>query len=264
MTQKPLTLLMIGDIVGRPGRTFLFDRIEAVVREQGVDFVIANGENSSGGRGISCRTAQELLDHGIHAITTGNHVFRNQDILKIIDTETRILRPLNYPESVPGRGNQIYGCNGVRLLVVNLLGRINLIEVDCPFQKIDRLLRQIPRGDYDLCVVDFHSETTSEKVAMGFFLEGRAQAVLGTHTHVQTADEKILPGGTAYITDVGMTGSFDSVIGVEKSAIIGHFLSRMPIRYKLGEEKPGLNSVIIEFDTETKKALSIRRFNLFS
>ncbi|MDD5065563.1 MAG: TIGR00282 family metallophosphoesterase [bacterium] len=255
---------MIGDIVGRPGREFLYQHLDTIITAHQIDFIIANGENCSGGLGISSRTANELFSHRVDVITSGNHIWRNKDILKIIDTEQRILRPYNYPDTNPGSGYRIFQKNGTRILVVNLLGRINLYEVDCPFRKIDRLLNTLTPDQYDLSFLDFHSETTSEKVAMGFFLDGRIGAVVGTHTHVQTSDEKILGQGTAYLTDVGMTGSFDSVIGVDKEVIIRHFLTRMPIQYKIGESKPGINSVIIQFDIKQKKAISIQRLNIYS
>lgn len=264
MVQNNFKILIIGDIVGRPGREFLFQNIETIIKENQIDFVIANGENSSGGRGISCKSANELLNHHIDVITTGNHVWRSQDIFKIIDTETRILRPLNYPEGVPGKGYFIYSKNNLRILVVSLLGRINLMEVDCPFQKMDWLFKILNPQDYDISILDFHSETTSEKAALGHYLDGRIHVLVGTHTHIQTADEKILPKGTAYITDIGMTGSFDSVIGVEKQAIIDHFITRMPIKFQVAEEKPGINSVIVDYDVKQKKVIDIKRYNLYS
>lgn len=253
---------MIGDIVGKPGRSFLANHLSKIIADHKIDFIIANGENSAGGFGITSKIAQHFFNIGIDVITTGNHVWKNKDVLNIIETEKRILRPLNYPEGVPGIGYGIYTKNGVKVLVVNLLGRINLLEVDCPFQKIDQFLNKTDSSKYDIAVIDFHAETTSEKIAMGWFLDGRVGAVLGTHTHVQTSDERILDHNTAYITDVGMTGGFNSVLGIEKDKIISFFLTRMPIKFKLATDHVGMNAVIVDFDKETHQPLSIQRFNL--
>lgn len=263
MTNSIYKVLFIGDIVGQSGRSILINQLKSVKSEHNINFIIANGENSAGGFGITEKIADSFFKLGIDVITTGNHVWKNKDIFNIIDKENNLLKPLNYPESTPGHGYCIVERQDIRVLVINLLGRINLYDVDCPFQKIDVFLKEIDKNDYDISFVDFHAETTSEKVAMGWFLNGRVSAVAGTHTHIQTSDERILDKGTAYITDVGMTGSFDSVLGIDKDRIIKHFLSRMPIKYKLALENIGMNSIIIEFDREKNKPVKIERLNIF-
>jgi len=254
---------MIGDIVGRPGRRIVIENLNKIKEENKIDFVITNGENCAGGFGITSKIANNLFNNGIDVITSGNHIWKNKEILSFINKETRLLKPYNYPEATPGNGYHIYTRRNVRVLVVNLLGRINLLNVDCPFQKINQLLDKINASQYDLSFVDFHAETTSEKMAMGWFLNGRVTAVVGTHTHIQTADERILDKGTAYISDTGMSGSFDSILGMDKDRIINHFLTRMPIKFKLTDKNVGINSVIIEVDVKTKKAVSIERYNYF-
>ncbi len=254
---------MIGDIVGKPGRKIVIDNLKSIRQDKRIDFVIVNGENCAGGFGISERIVNTLLSNGVDVITSGNHIWKNKDVLNFIDDQPRLLRPINYPDNTPGHGYYIYSARNCKILVISLMGRINLYNVDCPFQKIDNLLKNLPKKDYDISIIDIHAETTSEKVAMGWFLNGRISAVLGTHTHIQTSDEKVLDKGTAYITDVGMTGSFDSVLGAEKERIIEHYLSRLPVRFKLAKTNVGINSVIIEFDITNKQALKIERFNFF-
>lgn len=263
MSGSVFKILIVGDIVGKSGRNILLKHLPSIKINYNLDFIIVNGENSAGGFGISSKIVDLFLSNQIDVITSGNHIWKNKDVFKIINTEKRLLRPLNFPPNVPGLGYNIYNKSGIKILVVNLLGRINLLEVDCPFQTMDNLLKKISVNDYDFSIIDFHAETTSEKIAMGWFLDGRINAIVGTHTHVQTADEKILPQGTAYITDIGMTGSFDSVIGVEKEPIIAHFLTRMPAQHKVAEKNPGINSVLITFDILNKKAIKIERINIF-
>ena len=258
--QDDFNILFIGDIVGRSGRESLKIGLPILKEKYNIDFIIANAENSAGGFGISSKIAYQLFDLNIDVITTGNHIWKNKDILKIIDTEPKILRPLNYPDGVPGKGFNIFKKNNVSILVANLLGRINLYEVDCPFQKISKTLNSISEK-YDISIIDFHSETTAEKIAMGYFLDGKVTAVLGTHTHVQTADEKILPNGTAYITDVGMTGAFNSVIGMEKENVIKHFLTRMPFKFEVATEDLGINCVVVAIDKKNFKPYKIERIN---
>ncbi len=253
---------MIGDIIGKPGRRFVNNSLEHVKSENNIDFVIANGENCAGGFGITEKITIDLLSHGVDVITSGNHIWKNKDVLNIIDIEPRLLRPLNYPDEVPGKGYHIYTAGKCRILVINLMGRFEMMNIDCPFRKINTLLDYLQKEDYDISIVDFHAEATSEKVAMGWFLNGRVSAVLGTHTHIQTADEKILDKDTAYISDVGMSGSFNSVLGVEKERIIHHFLTRMPVKFKISKTDVGINSVIVQFDIKNKKTVKIERFNL--
>ncbi len=263
MTSSIFKVLIIGDIVGKPGRKIVIENLQNIKADKNIDFVIANGENCAGGFGITGKIANNLLSNGIDVITSGNHIWKNKDIISFIKKEPRLLKPLNYPDSTPGRGYHIYSKNDINILVVNLLGRKNLLEVDCPFNKIDDLLKNIDIKKYDISIVDFHAETTSEKVAMGWFLNGRVTGVIGTHTHIQTADERILDKDTAYISDVGMSGGFDSVLGVDKDRIIHHFLSMMPMKFKMATKNLGINSVIIEIDMLNKKPVKIERFNYF-
>ncbi len=263
MNKESFKVLIIGDVIGKPGRGFLNKYINAIKTKNNIDFIIANGENCAGGFGITQKIADHLFELGVDVITSGNHIWKNKDIFNFINDTKNVLRPLNYPDQSYGDGYNIFEKNGLKILVVNLLGRINLLEVDCPFHKIDALFKKLDRNDYDISVIDFHAETTSEKVALGWYLDGKASAVVGTHTHVQTADERILPKGTAYITDVGMTGSFDSVLGVDKDKIISHFLTRMPIKFKIATDNIGMNSVLIEFNKTAKKVLKIERLNIY-
>ena len=225
------------------------------------DFTIANGENTAGGRGISYNTAQEIFNTGIDAITMGNHTWSRKEILRIIDSGINIIRPANYPKGVPGKGRMVLEKNGLKLAVINLLGRVYMDStVDCPFQIVDREISFL-KGQADCILVDFHAEATSEKVAMGYYLDGRVSCMVGTHTHIQTADEKILEKGTAYISDVGMTGPFGGVIGVDKELIIKKFTLGMPIQHEVAKGKVQINAVIIDIDDQTYKASKIVRIN---
>jgi metallophosphoesterase (TIGR00282 family) len=225
------------------------------------DFTIANGENTAGGRGISYNTAQEIFNTGIDAITMGNHTWSRKEILRIIDSGINIIRPANYPKGVPGKGRMVLEKNGLKLAVINLLGRVYMDStVDCPFQIVDREISFL-KGQADCILVDFHAEATSEKVAMGYYLDGRVSCMVGTHTHIQTADEKILEKGTAYISDVGLTGPFGGVIGVDKELIIKKFTLGMPIQHEVAKGKVQINAVIIDIDDQTYKASKIVRIN---
>jgi metallophosphoesterase (TIGR00282 family) len=223
--------------------------------------VIANGENVAGGLGITKRTALKLLDSGIDVLTTGNHVYRHRDVYPFLDESDRIVRPANYLESNPGRGHTIVEKEGLRWAVVNLSGNVFMQAAYSPFHVVDRLLARL-RDEADVVVVDLHAETTSEKVAMGWHLDGQATVVVGTHTHVQTADARVLPQGTAYITDVGMTGPHDSVIGVDRAAIIQRFLSGRPQRFETATGNPRINAVVVDADEATGRAVSIERLDL--
>lgn len=258
-----MRLLFIGDIVGRPGRRALKENLPGLQRELDIDFVVANGENAAGGNGITREVARELLASGIDVITMGNHVWDHKEIFDLIEQEKRILRPANYPPGVPGAGFCVYetGHKG-RIAVLNLAGRVFMSELDCPFRKADQLLAQLG-GITRVILVDFHAEATSEKMAMGWYLAGRVSAVCGTHTHVQTADERILPGGTAYITDVGMTGPRDSVIGVKKELVLGKFLTQLPRRFEVASGPYQFNAVVIDIDDETGEAREVRRIQNF-
>ncbi len=256
-----MKILFIGDIFGEAGRDVLKSHMPLLKSKYQPDFCIANGENSAGGRGISYNTAQDIFDSGIDAITMGNHTWARKEILRIIDSGIKIIRPANYPKGVPGKGKLVLEKNGVRLAVINLLGRVYMEQsVDCPFQTMDRELSCL-KGQADYILVDFHGEATSEKIAMGYYLDGRVSCMVGTHTHVQTADEKILDKGTAYISDVGMTGPADGVIGVDKDLIIKKFTLGLPIQHELAEGKSQINAVVVKIDEEQKRAVEIKRIN---
>jgi metallophosphoesterase (TIGR00282 family) len=252
-------LLMIGDIVGRPGRRAVKDNLPDLINQFLIDVVIANGENAAGGNGITREIAKEIFSCGVDLITMGNHVWNQKEIFSYINQENRIIRPANYPPGAPGNGSVIFKTkSGINLGVINASGRVFLQELDCPFRKIDEIVNSMV-GKTNLILVDFHAEATSEKVAMGWFLDGRVSAVCGTHTHVQTADERILPGGTAYITDVGMTGPRDSVIGVKKEIIIERFLTQIPRRFEVTDGLYQFNAVLIDVDEESGLATGIER-----
>ena len=254
-----MRVLMIGDIVGKPGRTAILDNLTALCDELGIDFVIANGENAAGGHGITKEIAKQLFAAGVDVFTMGNHVWNKKEIITYIEKEKRIIRPANYPPGTPGAGYQIYQTRqGHSVAVVNLSGRIFMQELDCPFRKIDEILNEI-KYQTNLIFVDFHAEATSEKVAMGWYLDGRVTAVCGTHTHVQTADERILPNGTAYITDIGMTGPRDSVIGVAANIVIEKFITQMPRRFEVADTSYQLNAVVIEANPSNGLATNIER-----
>lgn len=252
-----MRILMIGDVVGRPGRRAVREFLPGLCHDYGIGLVIANGENSAGGIGITSDTAKELFDCGVDVITTGNHVWAKKEIIPYLDGELPILRPLNFPPGVPGRGF----LEVKDVLIVNLIGRVFIGEFDCPFRAMDRLLSEINK-DPKIIIVDFHAEATSEKVAMGRYLDGRVSAVLGTHTHIGTADACIFPQGTAYVTDVGMVGPVDSVIGVDAESAIRSFLTGMPHRFFMGEGTASFDAVLVDVDEVTGKAIKIKRIQM--
>jgi metallophosphoesterase (TIGR00282 family) len=249
-----MKILAIGDIIGKPGRQVVDKHVRALRQQHKISIVIANAENTAGGFGLTPDTANELLGSGIDVLTSGNHIFAQKDIIPLLDTETPILRPLNYPAGVPGRGYLTFG----KALIVNLIGRTFMNNYDCPFRAMDRLLETLDKKP-KIIIVDFHAEATSEKVAMGRYLDGRVSAVLGTHTHVGTIDTQILKGGTAYVTDIGMTGPTDSIIGDDADAIILRFLTQMPHHLSVGKGKPQLNAILVEVDEASGKATAIKR-----
>lgn len=254
-----MNLLFLGDIVGRPGREAVRARLADLVRRYQADFTIANAENAAGGMGLTAAVGEELLQAGIDVLTNGNHVWRQKDAIGFLESEPRAVRPANYPAGTPGRGAAVLltprsGAVGV----VNVLGRTFMEALDCPFRAVDREIEAL-RGKTRVIVADVHAEATSEKVAMGWYLDGRVSAVIGTHTHVQTADERVLPKGTAYITDVGMTGPRDSVLGVKVERIVERFLTGMPSRFELASGPVLVNAVIVKINTETGTAESIER-----
>src|SRR5271170_7809809 len=243
-----MRILFIGDIVGSPGRQIVHDRLADLVAQRHIDLVIANGENSAAGFGITPRIAEELLQTDIAVLTGGNHSWDRKEILDYLPHEPRLLRPHNFPNGSPGSGLYIGTAkNGVKYAILNLQGRIFLPAIDDPFRKADAELAKLP-PDTAFVLVDMHAETTSEKIALGWYLDGRATAVVGTHTHVTTADEHVLPQGTAYITDVGMTGPHDGVIGMDRQGIIKRFLDGLPARFDVASGDVQMNCVLIETD----------------
>jgi hypothetical protein len=238
-------LLFIGDVVGSTGRTVVEGLLPGLIESEGVDFAVVNGENASGGVGITPKVAMALFGAGADAITLGNHAFRHRDVYELLDRDERIVRPANYPKAAPGRGYTVVEKNGVRLGVVNLSGMLFLEAARSPFPEADAILGEL-RGRTDHVLVDMHAEATSEKVAMGWHLDGRVTACVGTHTHVATADARVLPGGTAYVTDVGMTGARGGVIGVRREQALSRFLTQVPARFEPSDVDPWLNAVLIE------------------
>lgn len=256
-----MNILVIGDIVGKPGRAILKSLLAKVQTQHDISFTIANAENAAGGRGLTLDVKEELLGMGIDCLTMGNHVWDNKNIFTFIDDEPRLVRPINYPGDCPGQGVHIYQAGfNKRIAVINASGRVFLPALDCPFRALDDLLQDIEQS-VDYIIVDFHAEATSEKVAFAYYLDGRVSAVVGTHTHIQTADEKILPGGTAYITDLGMTGPIDSILGMEKQPIIDRFLNARPIRFQVADGPAQMQGVILKLAEESKQALQIERFS---
>ena len=269
LVASSMRVLFIGDIVGSPGREIVRERLPDLVSQKKIDLVIANGENSASGFGITPKIVDELLRCGVEVISGGNHSWDRREILEFMPHEARLLRPANFPEGNPGSGMYVGTAqNGVKYAVINLQGRVFLPAIDDPFKKVDELLASL-FADVALVLVDVHAETTSEKIAMGWYLDGRATAVVGTHTHVTTADEHLLPEGTAFITDVGMTGPHAGVIGMDKTAIIKKFLDGLPARFEVAAGDVQMNAVLIETDDDGPrnragrlKALSIERLRL--
>lgn len=258
-----MNLLFIGDIVGQPGRRAVRKHLSKLRSNLKVDVVVANAENAAGGFGITADIAKELLDGGIDVLSNGNHAWDKREALTFIDKEPRLLRPYNYPAGTPGAGWIItQSPRGERIAIVNVMGTVFMHPtLDCPFQAIDRALTELP-ADVSAILVDFHAEATSEKMAMGWHLDGRVAAAVGTHTHVPTADERILPGGCAYISDVGMTGCYDSVIGMNKQKSLKRFLEKLPERSEVAEGPGSLCAVLIEIDTKTNTGKKIQRLRL--
>src|SRR4030088_925661 len=257
-----MRILFIGDIVGAPGRQIVQDRLADIVAQRQIDLVIANGENSASGFGITPRLADELLGMGIEVLTGGNHSWDRKEIFDYMPHQPRLLRPGNFPDNVPGSGTYVgITKNGLRYAVLNLQGRVFLTPIDDPFRKADEELAKLP-PDVGFVLVDMHAETTSEKMAMGWYLDGRVSAVVGTHTHVATADERVLPQGTAYITDLGMTGSYGGVIGMKKGDIIHRFTSPIHRKPDHSRSEVRICGAIVDVDEGTGRARSIERINL--
>ena len=252
-----MRILMIGDVIGKPGRRAVKQLLPSLRSEHGIDLVIANGENTAGGFGLTLDTANELLDSGVDLLTSGNHIWDQKEIIPYLDEGLPLVRPANYPDA-PGRGSLLHN----NVLVINLMGRVFMPALDCPFRTADWILEGAAASERPpVVIVDFHAEATSEKQAMGWYLDGRVSAVLGTHTHVGTVDARVLPKGTAYISDVGMTGPQDSVIGSETGVVLKRFLTGMPQRLSVAIGPVLMNSVLVDIDQDTGKALAIERLD---
>ncbi len=257
-----IRLLFIGDIVGRPGRDLVRHGLQAIVERHQIDLVIANAENAAAGFGITREIGDHLLEWGVDVMTSGNHIWDKKEALDYIGAEARLLRPANYPAGAPGNGSYLARTRDGRSVgVVNVMGRVFMLNIDDPFTSVLREIEALKQRTR-IIFVDFHAEATSEKIAMGWHLDGKVTAVIGTHTHVQTADERILPKGTAYLTDVGMTGPHDSIIGVEIEAALGRFLTALPAKFDTATGNPRLNAVIVEADEATGRATDIERLSL--
>jgi metallophosphoesterase (TIGR00282 family) len=256
-----MRILFIGDIVGKPGRDVLRKGLRPLIDHFGVEFVIANIENAAAGFGITRDLGDAILDWGVEVMTSGNHIWDKKEVLDYIPNEPKLLRPANYPAGVPGRGAYVAQTGDGRAVgVINVMGRVFMLNIDDPFQVVLREIEAM-RAKTKIIIVDFHAEATSEKIAMGWHLDGKVTLVVGTHTHVQTADERILPNGTAYLTDAGMTGPHDSIIGMEREPALARFLNGMPSRFEPAAGNPRLNGVIVDADDRTGRALAVRRIS---
>jgi hypothetical protein len=254
-----LKILAIGDIVGQPGRKILQDKLLTFIRDEEIDFCIANGENSAGGSGITGEVVSTLFSSGVDVITMGDHVWKKKEVIPILENELRLLRPENYSPLACGRGTVVINTKkGEPIGVINILGRVFMKPVDCPFRTVDQILKEFS-SKTRIVIVDLHAEATSEKIAMGWYLNGRVSAVVGTHTHVQTADERVLSNGTAYITDLGMTGSHESVLGRSISPVLKAITTQMPERFDVAKKDVRICGVIITVDSSTGKSLDIKR-----
>ena len=257
-----MKILFIGDIVGRPGRRALEGLLKKVIAHYGIEFTIANGENAAGGMGITPSIAMEILSQEVDVLTSGNHIWAKKEIIPFLNEERRLLRPANYPGDVPGRGAGTFeAMDGTKVAVLNLEGRVFMRNLDCPF-RVGEMEVGIVRRETHLIIVDLHAEATSEKMALGRFLDGKVSAVVGTHTHVQTSDERILSGGTAYITDVGMTGPLASVIGIREKIALDRFLTQVPLKFDVATDEIELQGVVMEIDAESGKASGIQRIRV--
>lgn len=254
-----MRILFIGDIVGRPGREAIKKLLPDIVKKKKIEFVIANGENAAGGSGVTPEIADELFSYGVDVITSGDHIWKKKEVIDYIQASMNLLRPLNYPKEVPGRGSTVLESkSGIKIAVINLLGRVFMEAVECPFRTSQEEIEKL-KNKTNIIIVDIHAEATSEKIALSWYLDGKVSALIGTHTHVQTADERILPNGTAYLTDCGMTGPFDGVIGRKKEQILNRFITQMPTRFEMAEYDVRINGAVVDIDEKTGKANSIER-----
>ncbi len=253
-----MKVLFVGDVVGAKGREMVEQYLPKLKKKYNPEVTIVNGENSAHGKGITMKIYQKLLSLGVQAVTMGNHTWDKKEIFEFIDEAKALVRPANFPEGTPGKGIVYVEADGKELAVINLQGRTFLPAIDCPFRKADELIQEAKKRT-PYIFVDFHAEATSEKQAMGWYLDGKVSAVVGTHTHVQTADERILDKGTAFITDVGMTGPYDGILGVDREAVLKKFLTNLPVRFEINEGRGQLNAVLVEIEEGNGKAKSIKR-----
>jgi metallophosphoesterase (TIGR00282 family) len=254
-------ILFLGDVVGKPGRQILKERLASLQSHYSADFTVVNAENAAAGKGLTPAIAEEILGLGVDVLTTGNHVWAQRGFEEYLESEPRVLRPVNYPLDTPGNG--IFrgrSRQGDPIIVINLQGRVFMQPIDCPFRALDDALETLPGGDCPTIFIDMHAEATSEKLAMGWYADGRVSAVLGTHTHVPTADARILPGGTAYCTDVGMTGPYDSIIGTRADLALHRFLTARPVRFQVASSNTRIAGAVVDIDPESGKASSIETF----
>jgi metallophosphoesterase (TIGR00282 family) len=256
-----MNILMVGDVYGEPGRQAIAKLLPRLRQEHAIDFAVVNVENAAGGFGVTAPIARQILDAGADVMTSGNHIWDKKEIIEYITRENLLLRPANFPAGTPGVGHVSVKCGPYRIAVLTLMGRVFMLPIDCPFRKADEIVPEV-RKETPIVLVDMHCEATSESLAMGWYLDGRVSAVVGTHRHVQTADERVLPGGTAYITDLGLTGPTDGVIGVDRAQIIHRFLNQMPIRFETAKGPAALHGVVIVVDPDTGRASSIRRLSV--
>ena len=256
-----MRVMILGDVMGRPARRAVRDLVPSLIAKEEIDLVVANAENAAGGMGVDIKSAKELLSAGVQVLTSGNHIWKKKEIYSFLDDQESLIRPANFPAGAPGKGWCLWQHNGLRALVINLQGRVFMPNhVDDPFRCVDEILRQ-HAAQSPVVIVDMHAEATSEKYAMGWYLDGRVSVVFGTHTHVQTADERILPAGTAYITDVGMCGPFDSVIGMEKETVIRGFITQLPRQFEVAQDNVVLQGAIVDID-DNGRAREIRRLRI--
>ncbi|MEA3305645.1 MAG: TIGR00282 family metallophosphoesterase [Candidatus Omnitrophota bacterium] len=255
-----MKILFVGDVVGSPGRKAVCKLIPEIKKREKIDFVVVNAENAAGGSGLTPRLAEELLSCKADVLTSGDHIWKKKEIIPILDEEKRVLRPANYPPGTPGMGWGVYSVGKSKVGVINLVGRVFMESVECPFRAARSIVEKI-KSETPIILIDMHAEATSEKIALVWYLDGMASAVLGTHTHVQTADERIYPKGTAFISDLGMTGPHDSVIGRKVEQILARFITQLPTRFEMAEKNIQLNGVIVTIDKKTGKALEIKRVN---
>ncbi|PYM20254.1 MAG: TIGR00282 family metallophosphoesterase [Candidatus Rokuibacteriota bacterium] len=256
-----MNVLMVGDVYGEPGRSAVQRLLPKLRQEHQIDLAVVNVENAAGGFGVTPQIARAFLDQGVDVMTTGNHIWDKKEIVEYIARENLLLRPANYPLGTPGVGYVTVKAGPHRVSVMNLMGRVFMLPIDCPFRKADEILAEL-RRESPVILVDMHAEATSEVIAMGWYLDGRVSAVVGTHRHVQTADERILPGGTAYISDLGLTGPTDGVIGVDRDQIIQRFLTQMPIRFETAKGPASLQGMVITVDPESGRASEVRRLRI--